>query len=709
MDQKQALAERLKQANNILVTVSSSPSVDQLASCIGLTLALNKLDKHGTAVFSGAVPSTIEFLQPDKTIEKNTDSLRDFIIALDKSKADKLRYKVEDKVVKIFITPYRTSINEKDLNFSQGDFNVDVVLALGVHNQADLDQAITAHGRILHDATVATINTQPGGELGTINWLDHNASSLSELAAELVDALNKEIMDTQIATAFLTGIVAETERFSNDKTTPLTMTISAELMGAGANQQLVAAKLEPPASVPQAMPIEEKQEPAPQPTEEAEPPKPDDGTLEISHAGEPEPASIPDIPKDDKPTDDSGESETEREGKTEVGDTTNEALKEIEAEAEADGRPDDTEEEKEEPQLNPAEESSPALEEPKEESSPAVPQIKIDEHGSLRMPGDEEQHETPTINMDKKQHVMLEPPMMGGAMSGGMLSDEEERPAGDPAPAILSPGLLQRGSPAASTSFPPTPPPFTPPQSLTPPPPQIPEDPALAAVAPGNEPPAPIVPPPAPSPVVMTPSAPPAPNPAPNMFQPAPVTRPVTPDILPPPAAPQPPPIPAPIQSAPAAAPVSPQTLSQIEQNVNSPHLQQFMPSNPRLQPPQPVVPPSTPLPAAQPVFTPSQLPPAPAAGPTPQFMPSPTEPPSPPQPVPQSVVSTPLPDVNSARDAALHAYDGTYSNDPIAGLNAQPLGDPLHEHDAQDQQNAPNQPTPPAGPPPMMPPAPGA
>ena len=41
----------------------------------------------------------------EKTIEKNTDSLRDFIIALDKSKADKLRYKVEDKFVKIFITP----------------------------------------------------------------------------------------------------------------------------------------------------------------------------------------------------------------------------------------------------------------------------------------------------------------------------------------------------------------------------------------------------------------------------------------------------------------------------------------------------------------------------------------------------------------------------------------------------------------------------
>src|SRR3954471_4151525 len=145
-DAKQQLADKLKTANNVLVTVSRDPSVDQLSACIGLALLLNKQAKHTAAVFSGKVPSTIEFLKPEETLEKNTDSLRDFIISLDKSKADKLRYKVEEDVVKIFITPYRTSISESDLDFSQGDFNVDVVIALGVAKQEDLDDAITSHG-----------------------------------------------------------------------------------------------------------------------------------------------------------------------------------------------------------------------------------------------------------------------------------------------------------------------------------------------------------------------------------------------------------------------------------------------------------------------------------------------------------------------------------------------------------------------------------
>lgn len=245
--QKQQVLEQVKLAKNVLVAVSTNPTVDELAASIGLTIALNKMDKHATTVFSGVVPSTIEFLQPEKTIETTTDSLRDFIIALDKAKADKLRYKVENDVVRIFITPYRTSITDKDLDFSQGDFNVDVVVALGVTKKEDLDKAVTAHGRILHDAVVISATKgQETSELGSINWQDVDASSLCEMIAGLTSEMAPEAIDGQMATALLTGIIAETDRFKNEKTTPLALSLSSKLMSSGANQQLIAEKLEEP-------------------------------------------------------------------------------------------------------------------------------------------------------------------------------------------------------------------------------------------------------------------------------------------------------------------------------------------------------------------------------------------------------------------------------------------------------------------------------
>lgn len=286
---KQQVADRLNKATSILVTVSSNPTVDQLAACVGFTLLLNKLGRHATAVFSGQIPSTVEFLQPEKTIKKNTDSLRDFIIALDKSKADKLRYKIEDTYVKIFITPYKTAISEKDLDFSQGDVNVDVILALGVHKREELDGAITAHGRILHDAAVISVNTGAGTDMGALNWREEKASSLCEMLTDLGETLKPGMLDSQIATALLTGIVAETARFSNAKTSAQTMSTSAKLINAGANQQLVATKLEPPTPPPPPAPPVPNKPKNDKPTPSTTPavlPRPTSGSLSIPHDDE---------------------------------------------------------------------------------------------------------------------------------------------------------------------------------------------------------------------------------------------------------------------------------------------------------------------------------------------------------------------------------------------------------------------------------------
>lgn len=281
---KQQIVDKIKNSTNILVTVSNNPSVDELSAALGLSLLLNKMKKHATAVFSGEIPPAITFLDPEKTFENTVDSLRDFIIALDKEKADHLRYKVEGDVVKIFITPYRTTITDEDLDFSQGDYNVELVLALGVKRQDNLDKALEAHGQIFDDATVATIIAgKEKSDLGTVSWQDEGASSLSEMMLGLSDALkiDKGFIDEQIATAFLAGIVAATERFSNNQTSARVMTIAAELMSAGANQQLIASKFEEATDENEtAAPVVEA--PAVTSTKDDVPPANNDGTTNLA-------------------------------------------------------------------------------------------------------------------------------------------------------------------------------------------------------------------------------------------------------------------------------------------------------------------------------------------------------------------------------------------------------------------------------------------
>lgn len=239
------IGEKIRSSENILVALSRNPSVDEMSAAIGLTLFLDELQKHTTAIYSGKTPDALEFLRPESTFETNTASLQDFIIALSKDKADHLRYKLEGDFVKVFITPYKTTITEKDLEFSHGDYNVDLVLALNVPTAADLDEALSEHGRIMHNATAVDITVGTPGRFGEIEWSDPAASSVAEMVADLIFDLKgkDETLDKEIATALLTGIVAATQRFSNDRTNAKALELASKLMSMGADQQLISANV----------------------------------------------------------------------------------------------------------------------------------------------------------------------------------------------------------------------------------------------------------------------------------------------------------------------------------------------------------------------------------------------------------------------------------------------------------------------------------
>lgn len=245
------LVEQIGKANNVLVALSQNLSIDELSTALGLTLMLNKNDRRAVTVFSGAIPRVLKFLRLDETFDQTVDGLRDFIITLDAKKADRVVCKAESDMVKVYITPSGQKITPQDLEFSQGDYNVDLVIALGVSDKESLDKALASHGRILHNASVVSLMIGNGtSNLGSVNIRAPKASSYAELIAPLPVLLDENLaddaepaMDKSVATALLTGLVATTNRFANRHTTPDLLNLASDLMRAGANQQLVASNL----------------------------------------------------------------------------------------------------------------------------------------------------------------------------------------------------------------------------------------------------------------------------------------------------------------------------------------------------------------------------------------------------------------------------------------------------------------------------------
>lgn len=680
---RQQIVERIRQATSILVAVGQNPSVDSLSAALGLSLMLNKMNKHTTAVFSGQTPPAIQFLEPNKLFESNVDALRDFIISLDKEKADRLRYKVEDDVVRIFITPYKTSLSDKDLQFSQGDFNVDLIIALGVEKREELDKAIIAHGRILHDATVMTINANnQHSTLGAIDWNDAAASSLCEMLVGMSEVFQQPgLLDAQISTALLTGIVAATERFSNNQTSPRVMTMAAQLMAAGANQQLIATNLTKAHEIPESTqpPVAKQQASAPQPMQQ-EPPKPKkDGELDILHDKKAEPT------KQSTPTPALVEpkpAEPAPQAKPSQPSTADEEALAAALPAAASPAPslDSIKHELAAAAENPADEGK---------DHPAPGSESVNAEPAEKQPDQEDEDYISSHGSWKGKR--LEPPTLGGTLNATAeeaLKDEEEAQEKDRNNMLLthteaepvpepkeerddkrkksrrsrggdrgkksdSPALTQNPAPIVAAEKPAPTPPAAPALTTPPTPPLV--EPKPAEPAPTMEPMPPLPEPP---------SAPISPLPPVSSTNDVTPSEPKTPSVLPLPPLPPMPPAPEPSSIAPSAPTAT----------------------EPQLPPqPTPLTPSATPVPTPAPAPTSTPLPPLPAA------------------PVPE-----PEPDLEALKQSAAEAAAAAQPSDEVnadlhnarkdvtAALDAQPFnpaGQPQQSVGAQPLPPMPNVP----------------
>ena len=237
------VVEKIKASENILIALSKNPNIDEISAALGLAMILDTMRKHVTAIFSGQGPNVLQFLKPEETFEKTTNSLQDFIIALSKDKVDHISYKIEGDFVKVYVTPYKATIGQSDLSMSHGDYNVDLVICFNVISGDEIDPALSEYGRIMHDATAINLTVDTPGRFAELEWQDSNVSSISEMIVGLADRLGLASFSEQVATALLTGIVASTDHFSNPRTSSNTMSIASKLMSFGANQQLISSQI----------------------------------------------------------------------------------------------------------------------------------------------------------------------------------------------------------------------------------------------------------------------------------------------------------------------------------------------------------------------------------------------------------------------------------------------------------------------------------
>ena len=97
---------------------------------------------------------------------------------------------------------------------------------------------------IFYEIPIVNIDCQSTNDgFGQINIVDMTASSVSELVATTLLAIDEASVKNDVAQCLLSGIISATDSFQQKNTTPNALYLSAQLIERGANQQEVVKYL----------------------------------------------------------------------------------------------------------------------------------------------------------------------------------------------------------------------------------------------------------------------------------------------------------------------------------------------------------------------------------------------------------------------------------------------------------------------------------
>lgn len=236
---KQQVLELINKSKRILI-IPGRPDGDSLGSAAALHLVFNKLGKVATTVMLEPLSERLSWLPAIKDFVTTFNGSRDFVVSIDcaNTTADKLVYNFQDNKLNIIVTPKSGSFKPEDVSFSEGSFPFDVVITLDAANYDQLGDIYEQQPGLFQTVPVINIDHHASNDYyGTINLVDLTATSTAEVLVGLIESLGSSLVDADVATALLAGIINDTGSFQHSNTTPKSLTIAAQMVGLGARQQ----------------------------------------------------------------------------------------------------------------------------------------------------------------------------------------------------------------------------------------------------------------------------------------------------------------------------------------------------------------------------------------------------------------------------------------------------------------------------------------
>ncbi len=238
----------IQHATRTLVVLPPHASVDGQSSLVALGLLFARWQRPYDLFFPQTTPLPLPaFLPHPLSIQRELGPLSTLRIDVPLATTGAVHIEQQEKDGHLILTlvPAHGSWSQEEIRVQSGDDRYDLIIAIDCPDRATL-HALASHASDLFQRTpIITIDHRATNEQwGHVNLIDVTALSTSQVIWQWIERTDPGLLETDLATCTLTGLIEQTDCFRDVHIDPRTLTLAARLMELGAKHGEIVRGLE---------------------------------------------------------------------------------------------------------------------------------------------------------------------------------------------------------------------------------------------------------------------------------------------------------------------------------------------------------------------------------------------------------------------------------------------------------------------------------
>lgn len=242
----QQLFELVRKSKQILIIFKKDWTGDAVSGALALAEFSRKIGKKADIVCQDfKQPQNLSYL-PLSLIRPALGNLQKFIVSVDFSQTGlgEFEYDESGSRLNLYITPKSGQLTQADISTAVSGFKYDLIFLVNTPDLDSLGEAYAKHSDFFFSVPKINFDSSAQNEYyGNINLVNIASSSASEIIYDFINDFDASLLDENIATYILSGLISATKNFKTNSVTPKTLNLAGVLIGQGARRDQIIQNL----------------------------------------------------------------------------------------------------------------------------------------------------------------------------------------------------------------------------------------------------------------------------------------------------------------------------------------------------------------------------------------------------------------------------------------------------------------------------------